>query len=60
MFVWLQEAKKESREHIEVCPEAGAIVQELADRVAVDGGFSLIADYGHIGEKTDTFRVSHL
>lgn len=43
---------------MEVCPEAGLIVQELANRVEIDGGFALFADYGHNGDKTDTFRVN--
>ena len=47
------------REHIEICPEAGLIATEIADRIARYHGFALIADYGHTGEKTDTFRVRH-
>ncbi|XP_066533442.1 protein arginine methyltransferase NDUFAF7, mitochondrial [Hoplias malabaricus] len=46
----------EKREHVEVCPEGGVIIQKLANRVAKDGGAALIADYGHDGTKTDTFR----
>lgn len=46
----------ETREHVEVCPMAGVIVQEMADRVYSDGGLALIIDYGHDGTKTDTFR----
>lgn len=42
---------------MEVCAEGGVIVQQLARRVAQDGGAALIADYGHDGTKTDTFRV---
>ena len=42
---------------MEVCPEGGVIVQQLANRIAEDGGAALIADYGHGGTKTDTFRV---
>lgn len=47
----------ESRSHVEVCAEGGVIVQQLARRIAEDGGAALIADYGHDGTKTDTFRV---
>jgi len=47
----------DEREHVEVCPEGGVLVQELANRIAIDGGFGLIADYGHEGEKEDTFRA---
>lgn len=48
----------EQRQHVEVCAEGGVIVQKLASRVSGDGGAALIADYGHNGTKTDTFRVS--
>ena len=47
----------DTRDHIEVCPEGAVLGQELANRVSLDGGFALIADYGHTGEKADTFRV---
>ncbi|XP_058539028.1 protein arginine methyltransferase NDUFAF7, mitochondrial isoform X4 [Neofelis nebulosa] len=46
----------ETRDHVEVCPEAGVIIQELSQRIALTGGAALIADYGHDGTKTDTFR----
>ncbi|GCC22717.1 hypothetical protein chiPu_0001105 [Chiloscyllium punctatum] len=46
----------DERDHIEICPEAGIIVQNLASRITEDGGAALIADYGHNGTKTDTFR----
>uniref|UniRef100_A0A8C1FKJ8 Protein arginine methyltransferase NDUFAF7 n=1 Tax=Cyprinus carpio carpio TaxID=630221 RepID=A0A8C1FKJ8_CYPCA len=48
--------KDENRQHVEVCPEGGVIVQKLANRIAEDGGAALIVDYGHDGTKTDTFR----
>lgn len=47
----------ETRDHVEVCPDAGVIIQELSQRIALTGGAALIADYGHDGTKTDTFRV---
>lgn len=47
----------EQREHIEVSPESGVLIQEMAGRLNRDGGCSLIVDYGHQGEKTDTFRA---
>ncbi|XP_069350112.1 protein arginine methyltransferase NDUFAF7, mitochondrial isoform X4 [Eulemur rufifrons] len=46
----------ETRDHVEVCPDAGVIIQELSQRIALTGGAALIADYGHDGTKTDTFR----
>lgn len=47
----------ERRAHVEVCAEGGVLVQQLARRIKADGGAALIADYGHDGTKTDTFRV---
>ncbi|XP_035416813.1 protein arginine methyltransferase NDUFAF7, mitochondrial isoform X4 [Cygnus atratus] len=47
---------EETRDHVEVCPEAGVLIQRLACRIEKDGGAALIADYGHDGTKTDTFR----
>jgi SAM-dependent MidA family methyltransferase len=43
-----------------VCPEGGALLQKLAKRFEEDGGFLLMADYGHDGTKGDTFRVSQI
>lgn len=50
-------SKSETREHVEISPEAGAIARQVAERLEEFGGFSLFIDYGHNGEKTDTFRV---
>ncbi|XP_059483598.1 protein arginine methyltransferase NDUFAF7, mitochondrial [Neocloeon triangulifer] len=46
----------DKRTELEICPSAGALLQNLADRFTEDGGFLLLADYGHNGEKGDTFR----
>uniref|UniRef100_A0AAY4CDA3 Protein arginine methyltransferase NDUFAF7 n=1 Tax=Denticeps clupeoides TaxID=299321 RepID=A0AAY4CDA3_9TELE len=46
----------EKRRHVEVCPEGGVLIQQLACRIVEDGGAALIMDYGHDGVKTDTFR----
>lgn len=46
----------ERRSHVEVCAEGGVLVQQLARRIAEHQGAALIADYGHDGTKTDTFR----
>ncbi|XP_067681728.1 protein arginine methyltransferase NDUFAF7, mitochondrial-like [Haliotis asinina] len=54
---FLQVSPSESRDHIEVCPDAGRIVQELCKRILSHQGFALLADYGHSAEKTDTFRA---
>lgn len=48
---------EERRSHVEVCAEGGVLVQQLAKRISKDGGAALIADYGHDGTKSDTFRV---
>lgn len=53
-----QVLENDDRCHIEVCPAAGQIVQEVSKRIQQHGGFALFADYGHSGEKGDTFRVS--
>lgn len=50
-------SQDDTKTNIEVCPEAGVLVQSLAQRFEEDGGFLLLADYGHLGEKEDTFRV---
>ncbi|EUB64465.1 hypothetical protein EGR_00415 [Echinococcus granulosus] len=42
---------------VEICPEAGAILQKIASRIATDGGSALISDYGHLGECGDTLRA---
>ncbi|KAJ8290572.1 hypothetical protein GJAV_G00014740 [Gymnothorax javanicus] len=47
----------ENREHVEVCPEGGVIIQKLCSRIVEDGGAALIIDYGHDGTRTDTFRA---
>ncbi|KAJ9596877.1 hypothetical protein L9F63_012133 [Diploptera punctata] len=47
----------EVRDHVEVSPETGVILEHLATRLEEDGGFALFADYGHDGTKTDTFRA---
>ncbi|KAM5164903.1 protein arginine methyltransferase NDUFAF7, mitochondrial isoform 2-T2 [Mantella aurantiaca] len=46
----------EKRNHVEVCPEAAIIIQKLASQLKKYGGAALVADYGHSGDKEDTFR----
>lgn len=43
---------------IEYSAETEQTIDTMADRIEKDGGFALIMDYGHSGEKGDTFRVS--
>lgn len=54
---WLCAQADEKRDHVEVCAEAGVILEHMAVRLEEDGGLALFADYGHDGTKTDTFRV---
>lgn len=45
------------RMELEISPRALGIARQLAQRVDEFGGLALIADYGHKGDKGDTFRV---
>ncbi|XP_047515988.1 protein arginine methyltransferase NDUFAF7 homolog, mitochondrial [Pieris napi] len=47
------------RMDLEISPRALGIGRQLAQRVDEFGGLALIADYGHEGEKGDTFRAFH-
>lgn len=47
----------EKRTHVEVSPESDIILNNIAKRLEEKGGFGLIIDYGHVGEKGDTFRA---
>lgn len=44
-------------DHVEYSAESEQTVDTIAKRIEEDGGFSLIIDYGHTGERNDTFRV---
>lgn len=48
------------RTELEISARSLGIARQLAHRVDEHGGIALIADYGHEGEKGDTFRVSHV
>ncbi|KAK0168558.1 hypothetical protein PV327_002344 [Microctonus hyperodae] len=50
-------SENETRDHVEFSPQTMIIVDYLASFLEECGGFALIADYGHNGEKTDTFRA---
>lgn len=47
----------EKRDHVEVTPESLITIKTVASKLESYGGLSLIADYGHGGEGTDTFRA---
>lgn len=47
----------EKRQCLEYSLESDCIVSIMAERFESDGGIGLIMDYGHFGEKSDTFRV---
>lgn len=47
----------ETREHVEVSPESLILSKRIANKLAENGGLCLIADYGHKGDGTDTFRA---
>ncbi|XP_013192686.1 protein arginine methyltransferase NDUFAF7 homolog, mitochondrial [Amyelois transitella] len=47
------------RTHLEISARSLGIARQLAQRVDEFGGIALIADYGHEGEKGDTFRAFH-
>ncbi|XP_017040100.1 protein arginine methyltransferase NDUFAF7 homolog, mitochondrial [Drosophila ficusphila] len=47
----------ETRSCLEYSLETERQVGLLAERIERDGGIALIMDYGHFGEKTDTFRA---
>ncbi|XP_024940398.1 protein arginine methyltransferase NDUFAF7 homolog, mitochondrial isoform X2 [Cephus cinctus] len=50
-------SENEPRDHLEVSPQSIVIADHLSSFLYENGGFVLIADYGHDGEKTDTFRA---
>ncbi|XP_066586978.1 protein arginine methyltransferase NDUFAF7, mitochondrial [Prorops nasuta] len=49
-------SENEEREHVEVSPESLIASHYMSKLLCVNGGFALIIDYGHFGDKTDTFR----
>nr|XP_053652431.1 protein arginine methyltransferase NDUFAF7, mitochondrial-like [Cherax quadricarinatus] len=48
---------EETRDEIEVSPDAAVLCEELASRIEEDGGIALIMDYGHDGKDSSTFRA---
>ncbi|XP_067615401.1 protein arginine methyltransferase NDUFAF7 homolog, mitochondrial [Eurosta solidaginis] len=52
-----QPIQNERRDFLEYSLESDRIVSMMAERIETDGGIGLIVDYGHFGEKSDTFRA---
>jgi SAM-dependent MidA family methyltransferase len=42
---------------VEISPQRGVMMQAICKHLSIYGGSALIGDYGHWGEKEDTFRV---
>lgn len=42
---------------VEICPQAGAIMADLARHITARGGAALFVDYGDWGSKGDTFQA---
>ncbi len=55
LFQFLNNIK--DRQHVEISPQRGVMMQSICKHIATCGGSALIGDYGHWGEKEDTFRV---
>ncbi|XP_053999658.1 protein arginine methyltransferase NDUFAF7, mitochondrial isoform X1 [Hylaeus anthracinus] len=47
----------EKRDHVEISPQSLLVVDYIAQYLSECGGCALISDYGHNGDKTDTFRA---
>lgn len=56
--LFLQQLRHDDRrEHVEHSFETQQILEHMVERFERYGGFGLIMDYGHMGDKGDTFRV---
>jgi SAM-dependent MidA family methyltransferase len=42
---------------VEISPQRAVMMQAICKHITAHGGSALIGDYGHWGEKEDTFRV---
>lgn len=56
---WHFQALENKRTHVEYSVEMEKTIETMADAIESHGGFGLIMDYGHFGDKSDTFRVSN-
>ncbi|CAF1264061.1 unnamed protein product [Adineta steineri] len=49
----------DDRQHVEISPQRSVMMQAICKHISNNGGSALIGDYGHWGEKEDTFRGFH-
>ncbi|XP_020106330.1 protein arginine methyltransferase NDUFAF7, mitochondrial isoform X1 [Ananas comosus] len=54
---WASAAEVEQFEHIEVCPKAMELTEQIAKRISLDGGGALIIDYGKNGIVSDSLQA---
>ncbi|KAG2598735.1 hypothetical protein PVAP13_5KG400100 [Panicum virgatum] len=54
---WASSEELEKVEHIEVCPKAMELTEQIADRISSDGGGALIIDYGKDGIVSDSLQA---
>ncbi|XP_062213976.1 uncharacterized protein LOC133915001 isoform X1 [Phragmites australis] len=54
---WASSEELEKAEHIEVCPKAMELTEQIADRISSDGGVALIIDYGKNGIVSDSLQT---
>lgn len=56
-FKWAETEEIARLSHIEVCPKAIDLTQEISKRIAIDGGGALIIDYGVNGIVSNSLQV---
>ena len=49
----------ENRSMVEMSLASWTYIRQISERIVEQGGAALIADYGHKGDKEDTFRAFH-
>lgn len=54
---WSEDFLKGGRDRVEYSHESESVIEAIGNNLRESGGFALIMDYGHSGEKGDTFRV---
>ncbi|CAM6127199.1 unnamed protein product [Calypogeia fissa] len=56
-LLWATTEEKAQLEHVEVCPQAWMLAQDIARRIAEDGGGALIIDYGEAKVSTGSLQA---